>query len=129
MKKQITYLFLTVLVTSLCACKQEVPLTPSEAKEIAKEAYVYGFPMVVHYKSMYLYTINENSPEYKGPFNQLACDARLFTPEDKGVVTPNSDTPYCMFWVDIRNEPCVFTLPEMEPERFYREKILKKKLF
>ncbi|MEA3461898.1 MAG: DUF1254 domain-containing protein, partial [Bacteroidota bacterium] len=62
--------------------------------------------------------------EYKGPFNELACDARLYTPEDKAVVTPNSDTPYCMFWVDLRNEPCVFTLPDLEPERFYHFQLI-----
>lgn len=80
--------------------KQDI--TPAEAKQIAKEAYIYGFPMVVNYKTMYMYAVNEQSPEYKGPFNYLGCDARLFTPEDKAVVTPNSDTPYCMGWVDIR---------------------------
>ncbi|MCK5067587.1 MAG: DUF1254 domain-containing protein [Bacteroidales bacterium] len=99
-------------------------LTPDEAREIASEAYVYGFPMVVNYKTMYLYSIDENSPEYKGPFNELTCEARLFTPEDKAVVTPNSDTPYCMFWVDIRNEPRVLSLPEMEPERFYHFQLI-----
>jgi len=108
----------------MIACKQEVNLTVDEAREIAREAYVYGFPMVVHYKTMYLYVIDEDSPEYKGPFNELACSARLFTPDDKAVVTPNSDTPYCMFWVDIRNEPCIFTLPEMEPERFYHFQLI-----
>ena len=25
---------------------------PKEAREIAKEAYVYGFPIVMHYKTM-----------------------------------------------------------------------------
>ena len=94
-------------------------LTPAEAKQIAKEAYIYGFPMVLNYKTMYMYTVNEKSPEYKGPFNYLACTARLFTPEDKAVVTPNSDTPYCMFWVDIRQEPVVISVPEMEPKRYY----------
>ena len=124
MKKQISYLLLTVLTFTLFACKQEVKLTPAEAKEIAKEAYVYGFPLVVNYKTMYLYVIDENSPEYKGSFNELVCDARLFTPEDKAIVTPNSDTPYCMFWMDIRNEPCIITLPEMEPERFYHFQLI-----
>jgi hypothetical protein len=94
-------------------------ITPAEAKAIAKEAYVYGFPMVVNYKTMYMYVVNEKSPEYKGPFNYLGCDARLFTPEDKAVVTPNSDTPYCLFWVDLRQEPVVISVPEMEPERYY----------
>lgn len=124
MKNRFTYLLLVAFTMAMFGCKQEVKLTPDEAKEIAKEAYIYGFPMVVHYKTMYLYVIDENSPEYKGPFNELACDARLFTPEDKAVVTPNSDTPYCMFWVDIRSEPCVISLPEMEPERFYHFQLI-----
>jgi hypothetical protein len=94
-------------------------LTSAEAKAIAKEAYIYGFPMVVNYKTMYMYVINEKSPEYKGPFNYLGCEARLLTPEDKAVVTPNADTPYCMFWVDIKTEPAVISVPEMEPDRFY----------
>ncbi|MFV9645799.1 MAG: DUF1254 domain-containing protein, partial [Desulfobacterales bacterium] len=87
----------------LSSCTQK--LTPEEAKEIAKEAYVYGFPMVVNYKTMYNYTLNEKSVEYKGAFNEKSCEARVYTPEDKAVVTPNSDTPYCTFWLDIRSEP------------------------
>jgi hypothetical protein len=113
--------FLPILAVSLSliSCSKTEQVTLDEAKAIAKEAYIYGFPMVVNYKTMYMYALNEKSPEYKGPFNQLDCDARLFTPEDKAVVTPNSDTPYCMFWVDIRNEPGVISVPEMEDERFY----------
>lgn len=107
------------------ACTSTTPdITPDEARAIAKEAYIYGFPMVVNYKTMYMYAVNEQSPEYKGPFNQLSCDARLFTPEDKAVVTPNSDTPYCMFWVDMRNEPVVISVPEMEPGRFYHFQLI-----
>ena len=94
-------------------------VTPEQAKEIAKEAYVYGFPMVMNYKTMYMYVANEQSPEYKGPFNYLGCEARVYTPDDKTVVTPNSDTPYCMFWVDLRQEPVVISVPEMEPGRYY----------
>ncbi len=94
-------------------------LTPAEAKAIAKDAYIYGLPMVLNYKTMYMYAVNEKSPEYKGPFNYLGCDARLFTPEDKAIVTPNADTPYCMFWVDLRQEPMVISVPEMESERYY----------
>ena len=106
------------------ATKSTQELTPDEAKAIAKEAYVYGFPMIVNYKTMYMYVVNEKSPEYKGPFNYLGCDARLFTPEDKAVVTPNADTPYCMFWVDLRQEPVVVSVPEMEPERFYHFQLI-----
>ncbi len=110
-------------LTAVTACGPG-ELTTDEAKAIATEAYVYGFPMVMNYKTMYTYAIDETSPEYKGPFNQLACVARLFTPDDKAIVTPNADTPYCMFWIDLRAEPMVLTVPEMEPERFYHFQLI-----
>ncbi len=103
---------------------QKTDLTVQEAKQIAKEAYIYGFPLVLNYKTMYDYTIDKKSPEYKGDFNKLVCNARLFTPEDKTIVTPNSDTPYCMTWVDMRAEPVVFTIPKIEQERYYSVQLI-----
>ncbi len=114
-----------IIMLSSLGCQQKAPeLTPEQAKEIAKEAYVYGFPMVVNYKTMYNYTLNEKSKEYKGQFNEKSCEARVYSPEDKAIVTPNSDTPYCMFWVDLSNEPQVISLPEMEAERFYHFQLI-----
>ena len=110
-----------VMVGFLFACGPDGPVavTPDEAEATAREAYVYGFPMVMGYKTLYAYTIDTSNPDYKGPFNEVSCAARLFTPADKAVVTPNADTPYCMFWLDLRAEPQVLSVPEMEPERFY----------
>ena len=117
-------LVLILVVITGCGAAPEETITPEEAKAIAKEAYIYGFPMVMNYKTLYNYVIDTSNPEYKGPFNHLACDARLFTPDDKAVVTPNADTPYCMFWLDLRAEPMVLTVPEMEPERFYHFQLI-----
>ena len=110
----------------LCGCGNQpesapttTDLTPAEAQAIAKEAYLYGFPMVMNYKTMWNYAIDSKSPDYKGPFNQKSCVARLFTPDDKAVVTPNADTPYCMFWMDLRAEPLVLSVPKMEDGRYY----------
>ncbi len=122
--RYLSILFIFGIMLSLIACAQKSQLTPQEARNIAKEAYVYGFPMVVNYKTMYMYALNEESPEFKGSFNELSCDARLFTPEDKAIVTPNSDTPYCMFWVDLRQEPQVISVPEMEKDRFYHFQLI-----
>ena len=119
-KKSFKYLNWVALAMLMFSCSQNnAKVTPEEARQIAKEAYIYGFPLMVNYKTMYFYAINENSPEYKGEFNEMSCEARLFTPEDKAVVTPNSDTPYCMFWVDLRNEPQILSLPKVEAERYY----------
>ncbi|WP_111672859.1 DUF1254 domain-containing protein [Algoriphagus litoralis] len=100
-------------------CSKENELSPEEARQIAKEAYIYGFPLVVNYKTLYANVIDKNSGDYKGDFNEKSCEARLFSPEDKAIVTPNSDTPYCMFWSDIREEPIVFSVPQMGPDRYY----------
>ncbi len=70
-------------------------ISPDEARKIAEEAYVYGFPMVIGYKTMRAYALNEASPEFKGRFNQPGCEARVYTPDDQAIVTSNSDTPYC----------------------------------
>ena len=114
-------IFVLVLITLIGACSGDspAPLTTEQVETIAREAYLYGFPMIMNYKTMYAYTVDTESPEYKGPFNEIACEARLFTPEDKAIVTPNSDTPYCMFWMDLRAEPLVLSVPEMEVERYY----------
>ena len=113
------YLGLILILTGAISCNQANELSPEEAKRIAKEAYIYGFPMVMGYKAMDAYALDETNPEFKAPFNTLACEARLYTPDDKAVVTPNSDTPYCMMWADISSEPLVISVPEMEANRFY----------
>ena len=80
--------------------------------------------MVVGYKTLYNYAIDTASPDYKGPFNEVSCAARLFTPDDAAVVTPNADTPYCMFWLDLRAEPMVLSVPDIEPDRFYHFQLI-----
>jgi len=86
---------------------------------VARDAYVYGFPLMMNLKTIYDYVINQDAPDYKGPFNEVSCEARLFTPADTAVVTPNSDTPYCMFWLDLRREPLVISVPDIEADRYY----------
>jgi hypothetical protein len=114
-------LLATIGLSAACsaAVAQTVAVQPEEAETIARDAYVYGFPMVMNYKTMWNYVVDEGNPEYKGPFNEVSCEARLFTPEDKAVVTPNADTPYCMFWMDLRAEPLVLSVPEIDPDRYY----------
>lgn len=95
------------------------PVTPDQAREIAKEAYIYGFPMVDSYRIQHAYFINPKSPEYKGPWNQVHSVARVFTPADTAVQSPNSDTPYSMLGADLRAEPLVLFVPPIEKGRYY----------
>jgi hypothetical protein len=121
-------LLASLLIAALLGCSTgqgpTISITPEQARDIAREAYVYGFPMVMNYKTMYNYVIDTDHAEYKGPFNEVSCEARLFTPDDKAIVTPNADTPYCMFWMDLRSEPLVLNVPELEADRFYHFQLI-----
>ena len=94
-------------------------VTPAEARAIAKEAYTYGFPLVDNYRILYAYFVDRASKEYKGPWNEVTNIARVYTPDDKAIQTPNSDTPYSMVGADLRAEPLVLTVPPVEKGRYY----------
>ena len=90
-----------------------------QARKIAEQGYIYGLPIVMNYAVMYEYCVDKNSGQYKGPFNTLMNDARVFTYKDTAIVTPNSDTPYSMLWLDLRAEPYVISVPAVESKRYY----------
>jgi len=115
-----TGLMLTVMFIVAVAHAQDTnKLSPSEAEAVAKEAYIYGYPMVENYKTMYAYAIDKNNPSYKAPFNQIYNAPGVYTPQDTTIVTPNSDTPYSFLWADLRAEPLVLGVPQIEKERYY----------
>lgn len=104
------------------ACLLLSVATPARAegeKQIAEEAYVYAFPMLMNYGTLHAFSIDRSSKEFKAPFNQITNEARVFTPADTTVVTPNSDTPYSFVTLDLRAEPIVLCVPEIEKERYY----------
>jgi len=90
-----------------------------EARAIAEEGFIYGLPIVMNYAVMYEYAVDKNSGQYKAPFNTISNDSRVFTYKDTAVVTPNSDTPYSMLWLDLRAEPIVISVPAVEKTRYY----------
>jgi hypothetical protein len=93
--------------------------TPEEARAIAMEAYTYGFPLVDSYRIQHAYFVDSKNPEYKGTWNVVHNTSRVYTPDDKAVQTPNSDTPYSMLGLDLRAEPIVLTVPAIEKERYF----------
>ena len=57
----------------------------SETKSIAEEGFVYGLPLVMDYAIMYEFAVNKDSGQYKGPFNTIVNQPRVFTPKDTAV--------------------------------------------
>lgn len=101
------------------------PLKAVEAKSIAEEAAIYGLPMVMNYSVMYQFAVDKDSSQYKAPFNQIRNLSELATPKDTTIVTPNSDTIYSVIWMDLRAEPLVICVPEVEKSRYYSVQLIK----
>jgi hypothetical protein len=96
----------------------QAKVTPAEAKKIAKEAYIFNYPLVMMYRTMYLQAIDPKSKSYSGGFGKW-LHLGTSSPKDTDIVSPNNDSPYSYSWVDTRAEPWVLTMPKIEAKRFY----------
>lgn len=104
---------------ALAPLGQAAEITPAQARAIAKEAYVYGYPLVDSYRIEHAYYVDRESGQFKAPWNQITNIHNVYTPEDTAVQTPNSDTPYSWAGLDLRAEPIVLTVPKIEKNRYY----------
>src|SRR5690606_17066597 len=87
--------------------------------EIAKEAYIYGYPMVDNYRIQYAYYVEKDNPEFMAPWNHIKNIHKVYTPADVAVQSANSDTPYSWMGLDLRAEPIVISLPAIDQKRYY----------
>lgn len=101
------------------ASAQESTMSADEMRLIARDAYIYGYPVLDHYRIQHSYFVDRDHAEYKGPWNQVHNTARVYTPEDRALQSPNSDTPYSFIGADLRAEPLVITMPPVEVGRYY----------
>jgi hypothetical protein len=114
----------TILAAALAAVLalttvRAADITPAETKAIAEEAFIYGLPLVMNYAVMYEYAVDKKSSQFKAPFNGIYNMHRVATYKDTAIITPNSDTPYSMAWLDLRAEPMVLSVPAVPKERYY----------
>lgn len=91
----------------------------AEVKAIAEEGFIYGLPIVMNYAAVHDLFLDPASSQYKAPIGRIRSEARVFTPADTAIVTPNSDTPYSMLEMDLRAEPTVLSVPAVEKGRYY----------
>jgi hypothetical protein len=99
-------------------------VSEQEASEIAKDAYVYAYSLVLMDVSFKQFT-NYAEPTgivTQAPFNQFS-HARAFPPADfKTVVRPNVDTLYSSANLDLGPEPLVLSVPATD--RFFQLPLL-----
>jgi hypothetical protein len=122
--------FFAILAASIVGCENDDTISQAEkaesnrpgideTRDIAEAGFIYGLPIVMNYAVMHAYAVDPDSGQFKAPFNEIRNEARVFTYKDTAVVTPNSDTPYSILWMDLRAEPMVLSVPEVEKDRYY----------
>ncbi|CAD5109945.1 DUF1254 domain-containing protein [Zestomonas carbonaria] len=102
---------LSLLCPSLAV--QALPsLTPEEAREIARDAYIYGYPLVLMQVTREVATNVAEPGGIRAPINQLT-HARVFPDASyTDVVRPNADTLYSAMSYDVSREPLVIEVPD-----------------
>ncbi len=90
-----------------------------EAQTIAREAYIYGYPIVESYRTMYAFAIDATAMNSRHRSIRSSTRPTSSHPLTTVVVTPNADTPYSFLWMDLRSEPVVLGVPAMEEGRYY----------
>jgi hypothetical protein len=92
-------------------------LSPEEARQIAEDAYVYGYSLITTEVTRVQMS---NVPKVEGftsPTGQFVNVPRYPPADYRGVSAPNADTLYSVAWLDLR-EPQVFSHPDMG-DRYY----------
>ncbi|MCU0879948.1 MAG: DUF1254 domain-containing protein [Pirellulaceae bacterium] len=93
-------------------------LTPAEAKAIAEEAYIYGYPLVTMDFTRRVMTNTARPEGTHAPMGQFLRMRAYPDASFKDVTAPNADTLYSTAWLDLAAEPYVLSLPDLGDRYF-----------
>ena len=66
-------------------------ISAEEARAIAKESYIFHYPLVYYYRTMYRQAIDPPSDTYRGFGKWLHLG--VSSPADQDIPSPNNDSP------------------------------------
>ena len=92
-------------------------LTPDEAKQIALDAYIYGYSLITTDVTRVQMSNVSKVEEIKAPTGTFFNIMRYPPATFRGVSATNADTLYSVAWLDL-SEPQVFSHPEIK-DRFF----------
>ena len=124
MKKKLIFLILIPAMVVISCSQKTKSLTPDEARQIAEEAYIFAYPMLEHYKTMFAMAMYDKSGAYVAPFNVFFNRTSLTGPKDTIVVRPNNDTFYGGAWLDLSTQPQILKVPAISGGRYYSFQII-----
>jgi len=117
---RINIIVLIIIATGFLfsSCSKKPEVTVEEAKLIAQDAYIYGYPLVTMEMTRRIMT-NVTEPEgTKAPVGQFARLREYPTAAFKDVTAPNASTLYTTAWIDVTEEPWVLSIPDAN-NRYY----------
>ncbi|HEY9332687.1 MAG TPA: DUF1254 domain-containing protein [Streptomyces sp.] len=91
---------------------------PDAVRATAADGWIWGFPLLQNYHTLYTQAVDPDDPRYVGGFGRFRHYPQPSTPANLDVITPNNDTPYSWGWLDLRAEPWVVSVPAMG-DRYY----------
>jgi hypothetical protein len=94
------------------------PAATDTIRALAKEAYIFAFPMLEGYKTMYFMSVAKGTPAFRMEIDHYYRGDKLATDADKDVVRVNNDTLYLLSWLDLRTEPRVIEVPVTDDRYF-----------
>lgn len=100
------------------AAAAQTPVSQDEAREIAREAFIYAYPLVL---SEITFRVGKNVVEPIGtsaPLNQFGHMRAFPDPSFTIVVRPNADTLYSSLGFDVTTEPLIISVPASN-NRYY----------
>jgi hypothetical protein len=95
------------------AAQPSEPLSPDEARAIAREVFFWGMHPVGIYHLRYNSAQNDKSPRFGG-VNRLHWDRKPMLATDHSATTPNATTLYGSAILDLAKEPVVIIVPEIQ---------------
>lgn len=117
----------TVIFLWLAGCKQETLPTTGEAanaaRSAAKDAYVFGYPLVLMDVTRAKMTNVPHAVAMAAPMNQFAHVPAFPDATFTDVVSPNADTLYSSAWLNLEKEPMVLSVPDTHG-RYYLMQML-----
>src|SRR5262245_32802372 len=89
-------------------------VSPDEARQIAEDAYVYGYSLITtEVTRVQMSNVPEvEADKFKAPMGKFVNVPRYPPADYRGISAPNADTLYSVAWLDLA-EPQVFSHPDM----------------
>jgi hypothetical protein len=91
----------------------------NKPEDIAMLAYIWGFPLVTMQRQFNLATRSNTPGIGRGSANTLSCARTLIDASFTDIVSPNSDTLYCITQFDLKKEPIAVVVPPIAADRYY----------